>query len=466
MAAPFSVADPVAPDLVAPEGVLEIARKLDGNGYRCWAVGGAIRDSLLGVLHSDWDLATDARPPDVQELFRRTVPVGIDHGTVGVFAACDGIMYEVTTFRRDVETTGRHAVVAFSNDINEDLARRDFTINAIAWNPFTNELLDPYGGLEDLRDAQLRTVGIAADRFAEDWLRILRALRFAGHFVLTFDPATWSAVTAHVDQLVVLSAERIREELLKILSKTPHASAALRLYESSGALRVLFPELHATVGVAPPDGAGDIWTRTLIAVDAIPRTRPLLRLAALLHGIGMPAARSRDLRGGWRFVGHEPMGARKTEDVMKRIKASNADAEYVTALVGMQSDLFPPDAPDAGVRRWLTHVPPHLRTDLFRLRIALWRAAHIAGGVDAEGYERGASDLKERWNHARRVLRDAPPLYTGDLAIDGGDLKRLGLAAGPQFGEILRALLDRVLDDPLLNERDTLLQIVRTELMD
>jgi tRNA nucleotidyltransferase/poly(A) polymerase len=453
-------------DLAAPPGVLEIARRLEANGYQCWAVGGAVRDAFLGHPHADWDIATDAKPRDVQELFRRTVPVGIDHGTVGVFAACDGVMYEVTTFRRDVETFGRHAVVEFADNIVEDLARRDFTINAIAWNPVTHEMLDPYGGFDDLRDAQLRTVGSAADRFAEDWLRILRALRFAGHFVLTFDAATWNALTSSVEHLTELSAERIREELLKVLSKTPHASATLRMYESSGALRVLYPELHATVGVAPPDGAGDIWTRSLIAVDSTARTRPLLRLAALLHGIGMPPARSKDLRGGWRFTGHEPLGVRKADELLKRIKASNADSEYVTSLVSMQSDLFPPDAPDAGVRRWLTHVPAHLRTDLFRLRIALWNAAHVAGGIDEDAYRRGASDLKERWQHARKVARAQPPLAMGDLAIDGGDLKALGLAAGPQFGEILRALLDRVIDDPTLNDREILLGIVRTELVD
>jgi tRNA nucleotidyltransferase/poly(A) polymerase len=449
-----------------PDGVTEIARKFDANGYRCWAVGGAIRDSLLGVPHTDWDLATDAKPTDMQQLFRRTVPVGIEHGTVGVFAACDGVMYEVTTFRRDVETDGRHAVVAFSSEIGEDLARRDFTINALAWNPLTYELLDPFGGMDDLRDAQLRTVGTAEHRFAEDWLRILRALRFAGHFVLTFDPATWTAIAGSVDNLTSLSAERVREELFKILGKTPHASAALKLYESSGALRVLYPELHATVGLAAPDGGGDVWTRSLTAVDALPRTKPMLRMAALLHGVGMPPARSKDLRGGWRYTGHEPLGARKAEEIMRRLKASNADIDYVASLVRMQSDLFPPDAPDAGVRRWLTHVPAHLRNDLFRLRIALWRAANIQGANDDDGFTRGANDLKERWQHARRVIRENPPLKTTDLAIDGGDLKGLGMSPGPRFSQVMNELLDRVLDDPALNNRETLLEIVRTELAD
>jgi tRNA nucleotidyltransferase/poly(A) polymerase len=449
-----------------PDGVVEIARKFEANGYQCWAVGGAVRDSLLGVPHTDWDLATDARPTDMQQLFRRTVPVGIEHGTVGVFASCDGVMYEVTTFRKDVETDGRHAVVAFSNEIGEDLARRDFTINALAWSPLTYQLLDPFDGLQDLEDAQLKTVGTAEHRFAEDWLRVLRALRFAGHFVLTFEPATWTAITNSVDNLTSLSAERVREELLKILSKTAHASAALRLYESSGALRVLYPELHATVGMAANDSGGDVWLRSLTAVDSLPRTRPMLRMAALLHGVGMPPARSKDLRGGWRYTGHEPLGARKAEEIMRRLKASNADIDYVSSLVGMQSDLFPPDAPDAGVRRWMTHVHRSLRTDLFRLRIALWRAAHIQGDVDADEFERGANDLKERWQHVRKVQRENPPIATTDLAIDGGDLKGIGLSPGPRFGEIMKALLDRVLDDPGLNNREALLAIVQSELMD
>ncbi|HEX6694878.1 MAG TPA: CCA tRNA nucleotidyltransferase [Longimicrobiales bacterium] len=451
-------------ELNPPAGVVEIARKFQANGYECWAVGGAVRDAFIGVSHADWDLATDARPKDMQELFRRTVPVGVEHGTVGIFAS-DGVMYEVTTFRRDVETTGRHAVVQFASDIRDDLARRDFTINALAWNPLTQEMLDPFGGMTDLQDGVLRTVGTAADRFAEDWLRILRALRFAGHFVLTFEPATWLALTDSVEQLRGLSAERVREELLKILAKTQHASAALRLYESSGALRVLYPELHAMVGVSPPDGSGDVWQRTLIAVDAIPRTRVQLRLAALLHGAGVPAARSRDLRGGWSYAGHEPIGQRKAEEVLRRLKASNSDIEHVSRLVGLQSALFPPDAPDAGVRRWLTHVPAELRHDLFRLRIALWRAAQIDGAVDADAFATGVRDLTERWQHVRKVLRAAPPLSINDLAVDGGDLKGLGMPPGPRYGEILRDLLDRVLEDPSLNERETLVAIVRAEHM-
>jgi tRNA nucleotidyltransferase (CCA-adding enzyme) len=448
--------------LQPPAAVLDLARRLHEAGHDVWAVGGAVRDALFDGRTEDWDLATSARPEQVRRLFRRTVPIGIEHGTVGVLAA-DGVLYEVTTFRRDVETFGRHAVVEFADTIDEDLARRDFTFNAIAWHPIRDELRDPFGGLDDMRAATLRTVGDPGERFAEDYLRVLRALRFAGHFVLQVEPATWNALRAAVPRLGALSPERVREELLKVLGRTPHASAALRLYEASGALGELYPELAALVGMglppapaadAAPSGTAadedDAWLRTLRAVDALPPTRPLLRMAALLHAIGMPAARARDLRGGFRFTGHEPVGARMADAVMRRLRASNADTELVTELVAKQSDLFPPDAPDAGVRRWLLHVPPALVAPLFRLRIALWRAHPVPGG-DA--------DLLQRWRHVRRVLAARPAISTGDLAIDGGDLKLLGLEPGPRFGAILRALLDRVIEDPSLNERDQLLRI-------
>lgn len=462
-----------------PAAVTTIAQKLHKAGHDAWAVGGAVRDALLGLPVGDWDLATSARPEEVRRIFRRTVPVGIEHGTVGVLAA-DGVMYEVTTFRRDVETTGRHAVVEFAHTIDEDLARRDFTFNAIAWHPLHDEVRDPFDGLADLERATLRTVGEPKDRFAEDYLRVLRGLRFAGHFVLDVEPATWAALCEAVPRLSILSAERVREELFKVLGRTRHASAALRLYADSGVLAELYPELERLRGLdavavdtgaagaqaddtsadaAVVEGAGaagvrtdDAWLRTLRAVDALPVTRRTLRLAALLHAIGMPMAKAKDLRGGWRYVGHEPHGARNAEEVMKRLKASNADTERVVELIAKQSDLFPPDAPDSGVRRWLTHVPPSLVNDLFRLRIALWHANPV---------ERGDRDLRERWTHVRRVLATNPPLTTGDLAIDGRDLKQIGMTPGPQFGEVLRDLLDRVIEDPSLNERDRLLEMAR-----
>ncbi|MBW3572347.1 MAG: CCA tRNA nucleotidyltransferase, partial [Gemmatimonadetes bacterium] len=214
MSQPFPPSD--RPDLHPPPEVPSIARTLRDAGFDTWAVGGAVRDALAGGRPGDWDLTTAARPGDVRRLFRRTVPVGIAHGTVGVLGR-DGHLYEVTTFRRDVETDGRHARVIFADTVDDDLQRRDFTINAVAWHPLTHELRDPHGGVPDLREGILRTVGDPAERFREDRLRVLRALRFAGRFGLRIDGATWGAAREAAPELVHLSAERVREELLKVL---------------------------------------------------------------------------------------------------------------------------------------------------------------------------------------------------------------------------------------------------------
>ena len=441
-------------DLGAPKPVRRITRRLEDAGFETWAVGGAIRDRLTGRPTGDWDLATRATPREMMDLFRRTVPVGVDHGTVGILDG--GRMYEVTTFRRDVEAFGRHAVVAFADTVEEDLSRRDFTINAIAWHPLTGVLLDPFGGQSDLESGVLRTVGAPDERFAEDYLRVLRALRFAGAFHLDIEPATWVALRAAVSHLPELSAERVREELIKVLAQAREASVPLNLYRDAGILEILYPELAPLPRERPAEGEPDLWTVSVRAVDSIPPHRSTLRLAALLHGIGMPPARTKDLRGGWRYTGHEVLGGRKAEDVMRRLKSSNADTDRVVRLVAHQSDLFPPDAPEAGVRRWLRQIGPDLVPDLFRLRFALWRGRHAdEGGVP--------QDLLERWAKVRRVLHARPALAPADLAIGGADLKALGIAPGPRFGEILQSLLERVTDDPALNDPEALREIVRAE---
>ncbi len=243
-----------------PAALLQIAERLESAGCQAWAVGGAIRDAILGLPRADWDLATDARPEEVRQLFQRTVPLGLDHGTVGVLGE-DGSMYEVTTFRLDVETDGRHATVEFATDIEDDLARRDFTINAIAWRPTTEDLRDPYQGIEDLKAGVLRAVGEPAGRFEEDYLRVLRAFRFAGAYDLTIEPETESALRSAVAHLGRLSAERVREELLKVLSADA-PSRSLQMYADYGALDGWYQEIAAAA-------SGHGWDQTLGAIDAL-----------------------------------------------------------------------------------------------------------------------------------------------------------------------------------------------------
>lgn len=402
---------------VAPPAVRWITGTLEDAGFATWAVGGAVRDALLGHPMGDWDLATRAHPKQVRRLFRRTVPLGVEHGTVGVLSD-DGVMYEVTTFRRDVETDGRHATVAFADTVEEDLARRDFTINAVAWHPLRQEMLDPFGGVEDLERGVLRAVGDPSQRFAEDHLRILRALRFASRFRLTVEGDTWEALARAVGHLPSLSAERIREELLKVLDADAAPSRALGLYGTSGALAVLYPELAALA-----DAGGDAWDRALATVDRLPRARPLLRLAALLR----------------------PLHPRDAAQVLVRLKLSNAQTDETSRRAGAPA-LPAAGASDADVRRWLAAVGPERLAAVARLDLA-----------EARGRGReAAAAVVDAWRRARRVVDTRPPLTVGELALDGRDLIRLGLRPGPRFGRLLDELLEWVLEDPARNRRQAL----------
>lgn len=401
---------------IAPGAVRWIARTLEEAGYETWAVGGAVRDALLGRPSADWDIATRATPKQVRRTFRRTVPIGVEHGTVGVLAR-DGLMYEVTTFRKDVETDGRHAVVEFADRIEDDLSRRDFTINAIAWHPLRDELFDPFGGADDLAAAILRTVGVAADRFREDYLRILRALRFAGRFDFEIDEGTWTALIALTDHLSTLSPERVREELMKVLSADPRPSHALSLYRDGGINRVLFPELDGL--------AGGVWEHAVRVVDALPPGRPMLRLAALLRPAAPAAAAA----------------------LLVRLRLSNADTDAVAHLASA------PGLPARGsgaedLRRWLSRYGPTVMRGVARLDLASARVADV---------EPAPLELVEAWRGIRAELRTAPPLAVGDLTVGGRDLMRMGLKPGPLFKDVLSELLVWVLEDPARNEREGLL---------
>ncbi len=435
----------------APPAVRWIVRTLEDAGFETWAVGGAVRDVLLGVPALDWDFATRAHPGQVRRLFRRTVPVGIEHGTVGVLAR-DGTLYEVTTFRRDVETYGRKARVVFADTLEEDLARRDFTINAVAWHPLRAAFADPYGGVDDLEAGVLRTVGVPAERFREDYLRVLRALRFAGRFGLTIHPPTWKALCSATGRLDGLSRERVREELMKVLGGDERPSGALALYAVSGVQAALFPELEALVGVPRPGSPLDAWTHSLLLADRLPVRRPLLRLAALLQPLGLAGGDDGgpgDASGPGSPAAVE--GARRAAGLLVRLRFSNAHADRVAGLVEAGMDPPLPDAAPATLRRWLSRVGPDRLPDLARLWIGRARLEAALGvePVDAAG----------SWRALRRELRGGPSLTVGELALDGRDLIALGMTPGPRFGRVLDALLERVLDDPSLNDPDTLARL-------
>jgi tRNA nucleotidyltransferase (CCA-adding enzyme) len=416
-------------EIQAPGAVRWICETLEGAGFETWAVGGAVRDALAGHPSDDWDLTTRAHPNQVRRVFRRTVPVGIDHGTVGVLAR-DGTMYEVTTFRRDVETTGRHAVVAFAETLDEDLSRRDFTINAVAWHPVRGALHDPFQGARDLEAGVLRTVGAPSERFAEDYLRVLRALRFAGRFGLEIEAATWEAACQAVPELGILSPERVRDELDKVLAQGERPSAALSLYAASGALGFLLPELDTPEAQAA-------WSVALRTVDELPARDGELRWAALLAAAGSTEG---------------------AVAMLARLRSSNRRIDRVGAMAGAVARVAGLPGGIGGLardtrvrRRWMVAlgrdlVPPALRILAVRARVEAVSPV---------------PDAAEALRVVRRELASGLPLATGELALTGRDLIRAGHRPGPAFGRVLDRLLTEVLDDRLPNE--TLPLLARAE---
>ncbi len=435
------------PLLHPPEEVLEIASKLRRAGFEAWCVGGAVRDALLGHVHLDWDLATSATPPEVMRTFKRTVPVGIAFGTVGVMDRT-GRLHEVTTFRHDVKTDGRHAEVQFGASLDEDLARRDFTINAMAYNPDTQELRDPFEGRADLRRKLVRCVGDAEQRMKEDRLRALRALRFAARFGFDIDPATWRAICDSAPYLGRLSAERVKQEIEKTMEQVTRPSAAFARWRDAGALKELVPHMHD----APAERFAALDYLPLPSLAGRPQ-RKVLRLAMLFFG---------DDR-------------RDADRALKDLKFSNADSAWIARLAGARADLGAAvdaamrregGATDAELRRWAAAVGRTASASFWRLNAALWSArraecAARSPGVavtSAQGDPAPSAQLVARAHRrlVRIAYRDA--IEMGDLQVDGEDLASAGIPKGPALGATLKRLLEAVIEDPALNTRDRLLE--------
>ncbi|HEY0972125.1 MAG TPA: hypothetical protein VGE02_14250, partial [Gemmatimonadales bacterium] len=349
----------LATRLHPPRAVRRIAEELERHGHETWCVGGAVRDALLGIAHLDWDLATAATPQEVRRIFRRTVPVGIEFGTVGVLDE-QGTLHEVTTFRRDVRTDGRHAEVEFGASLDEDLARRDLTINAIAYSPSRRLLHDPFGGREDLVNRVVRAVGDPEARMREDRLRALRAIRFAARFGFTIEPVTWAAIVESAPHLGRLSAERVKQELDKTAEQVARAGGAMRLWSDSGALRSLVPALD------------HLSAEAIAALDVLPRAR---------------GRRASERRVVWyaTLLGDVPV--QSLASVLKGLRFSNAEGRAVTRLVELWQSLGEeigdalaagePD--DATVRRWVARAGRTEVGAFLRVAAARWCARRGAG---------------------------------------------------------------------------------------
>ncbi|MBM3899199.1 MAG: CCA tRNA nucleotidyltransferase [Gemmatimonadetes bacterium] len=423
--------------LEPPVAVREICRALQGAGFEAWCVGGAVRDALLGIETLDWDIATSARPEEVQRLFRRTIPVGIQFGTVGVLDR-EGVLHEVTTFRHDVETDGRHAVVRFGASLDEDLARRDFTINAIAVQAETLAIRDPFDGRGDLARGVVRCVGIAAARMEEDRLRALRAIRFAGRFAFAIDAETWAAICASAPFLTRLSMERVKQELDKIMEQVERPSGSLERYREAGVFAALIPAL------------ADAPALRFRTIDRLARparvrrpARRALRLAALFAepGQAAPAALERTLKG-LRFSNEEVALTRSVAAAVAALPSMAVVTEQFSAEVTL--------------RRFVATVG---RLQVPLVARVLWaRAAAELAAADADAAVLHAARQTgiRLYRRAMRITwRD--PITLGDLAIDGDDLRGVGIRNGPEVGATLKRLLELVLEDPSRNTRESLL---------
>jgi tRNA nucleotidyltransferase (CCA-adding enzyme) len=433
-----------------PRELFEFAKVLEDGGKKCYLVGGAVRDYLLGREVSDFDAATDARPEEVVRLYRRVIPTGIKHGTVTVH--WKGIEIEVTTFRTESSyADGRHPdEVAFASTIEEDLSRRDFTINAMAFDLSEKSLLDAHGGRDDLVRRLVRAVGDPLERFREDGLRPLRAIRFATQLGFEVEAGTLAAIRLSIDRFRLVSSERIREELMKILL-SDRPSKGLRLLEGTGLLPEISPELAACRGVEQRGvHVFDVLDHLYACVDAAP-PKPALRLAALLHDVAKPEAKVERIGEDPTFYRHEELSAKSAEALMRRLRLPNALIDEVVHLIRCHMFSYDDSWSDAAVRRFIARVGPESMEALFSLRIADGTAI-IGRHVDPRSLE----PLRTR---IERVIAAKEAFGLGDLAVKGADLASIGLPPGPKMGMMLKELLETVIDDPALNDRGRLLEI-------
>jgi tRNA nucleotidyltransferase (CCA-adding enzyme) len=433
--------------------VLDICKELRKAGERAWVVGGCVRDTLRGERVNDWDVATTAIPAKVEKVFPRVIPTGIDHGTVTVL--WKGQSYEVTTLRGEggYSDGRRPDSVVFVGEIDEDLARRDFTVNALAYDPVDGHIVDPFGGLEDMRNKVLRAVGDPSERFGEDGLRILRGARFVATLEFELEEATEAAFRGALDTFRKVSPERVREEWLKTM-KARAPSRAFEVMRRTGILEVTYPELLEQVGCEQNKWhAYDVWDHTMRVLDES-EGDSVERIAALLHDVAKPRTRAHsDKTKDWTFYHHETIGADMADRWLREYRFSNQERELITGLIRHHLICYSSEWTDAAVRRFIKRVGPDQIDPLLRLG----EADALGKGRQVEAELAALRELRGRIDEA---MREGSALTTRDLAIGGNDvIPLLDGGAGPAVGKILRELLDRVLDDPSLNTRDKLMPL-------
>ena len=424
---------------------LQVLTRLRRAGHRAVLVGGCVRDGLLGLVPHDYDAATSALPGEICSACSdlRCVETGIAHGTVTVL--CDGLPVEVTTFRREsTYSDHRHPdQVAFTSSLEEDLKRRDFTINAMAWD--TEGLIDLFGGREDLRRRQVRCVGSPELRFREDALRLLRGLRLAAQLDFSLHPDTAAAIRRTLPQLTHVAWERISAEFVRLLCSP--ASGRILLEFPDAAAQVI-PELAPCVGFAQrnPHHRYDVYTHSVRTLEAVSPT-PVLRLAALLHDVGKPSSFTLDAQGVGHFYGHPKISAHLAEQALLRLRLDSAARDRILLLVARH------DLPVEPTRQWVGRWLSRLGEEAFFQLMELKAADGLACGTPADGREKARRQAEVL---ARQVLSERPCLTLRHLAVNGRDAMAAGLE-GPEIGRALRSLLEQTAEGTLPNDRALLL---------
>lgn len=449
-----------------PEELVKIGGIFRKNGFKAYLVGGAVRDMILGKKGHDYDLATNATPKQVMGIFKKVIPTGIAHGTVTIHIF--GMQIETTTFRTEADyTDGRHPdSIKFATTIEEDLSRRDFTMNAIAADLESGELTDPFDGQKDIRNKIIRTVGEPQERFGEDGLRPVRAVRFSGQLGFSIEEKTLAALSEPevLKKTASISVERFRDEFCKmLLCKRP--SDSLKLLEKTGILNIFIPEFAICRNCSQKDSRGfhefDVADHILYACDGAQKGNLEVKLAAFYHDIGKPECRTTEIVDGEErvhFHGHETKSAQKALASMTALKFPNETIKNVVHLVQEHMFYYEHSWSDAAVRRFIIRVKPENIENLFALRLA-----------DIYGMHR--TPLKEgspAWNillefrkRIESVLEKKSALGIKDLAVNGRDLMQEGIPSGKAMGMILNELFETVTESPAMNEKEKLLALAK-----
>ena len=437
------------PQIQIPEKASHIISVLTEAGFEAYVVGGCVRDAILGRDAADWDITTNALPSQVKALFPRTLDTGLQHGTVTVMQGKEG--FEVTTYRIDGEyLDGRHPdKVTFTPSLLEDLKRRDFTVNAMAYNE-KKGLVDAFGGLEDLERRRIRCVGDPRERFTEDALRILRAVRFSAQLDFTIEEKTRAALSEFAPRLLKVSAERIQTELVKLL--TSSHPEVFRVVWETGISAVILPEFDACMDT-PQNNPHHCWSVGEHTLRALTFVEPdkVLRLAVLLHDIGKPPVRTTDKCGVDHFYNHAQKGAEMAGSILRRLKFDNDTRKRVARLVQVHDDLQIAAA-QRSVRRAVYRIGADLFPDYLKVR----RADIMAQNPDVR--QEKLNELARIEEMYQKILEAQQCLSLKDLAVTGRDLIEAGMQPGPELGRTLNQLLELVIEHPEYNTKESLLE--------